>query len=141
MQFPKIITAMPPITRGKVTTVAKAKNDIAKYVAGTTTSGTTRSTGRGHLFNFSLLKQFTDSISELIAQGESITGVRIYHSKSDRDGQLSKNENDLVLVPVMDNDQDYYNVYKKGTMSITPVLISNSTPCRNICNGTNLICP
>ncbi len=132
---------MPPITRGKVTTVAKAKNDIAKYVAAQPPVAPPDQLVVGHLFNFSLLKQFTDSISELIAQGEPITGVRIYHSKSDRDGQLSKNENDLVLVPVMDNDQDYYNVYKKGAMSITPVLISNSTPCPNICNGTNLICP
>jgi len=130
-----------PTSKGKVTTVAKAKTDIGKYVADQPKPVPPNQLVIGHLFNFSLLKQFMDSISELIAHGEPITGVRIYHSKSDRDGQMSTKELDLVLVPVLDDDQDYYNVFTKEALTITPILISNSTPCPNICNGKNLICP
>lgn len=140
---------MPPISRGKVTPATRAKEYIKAWVATQPVPPNPDDLVVGHLFDFTLFKAFTDSISELIAAGENITGVRVYHARSNRRGELPAEEVDLVFVPVGDDDEDYYNIYQrpggeKGVAGITPVIISESTPCPNICSGKykeNLNCP
>ena len=129
-----------PKPGGKAVSVTKAKAAIAAYVREHPIAVPPDGHVYAHLFNFALLKDFVDSISELIRQGETITAVRIYHAKSKR-GTLTTEESDLVFVPVLSDDRDYYNVFKE--ILISPVIIGESTPCPNICNedGKQLGCP
>lgn len=131
------------MSNGKPINVTSAKQIIRKYVDDTVAQTSTPEENLvvGHLFDFELIKGFIDSVSELIKQGENISGVRVYHAKSNRDGAISKVENDLVLVPVLSDGNDYYNVYPPRPALVSPLIVGNSTPCPNVCNNKNLNCP
>ncbi len=97
----------------------------------------------GHLFDFDLLESFVQAVADLRNQGEKIDAIRIYHAKSNRGGAMTKDESDLVIVPVMDDNSDYHMVYMrpKSLTAFYPLIIAESTPCPNICNGKSINCP
>jgi len=134
-----------PIPNGNPILVDAAKTNIKKYVDDQVALTATPEAQLvvGHLFDFSLIEDFVNSISDLNTKGANISGIRIYHSKDNREGRIPNLENDLVIIPVLNDGTDYYDVYDRPhTLIAGPLILSDSTPCPNVCDGkNNLNCP
>lgn len=96
----------------------------------------------GHKLDLTLMKTFIEKIDQLNNSGADIDSIRIYHGINNRDISGSKENYDVILVPVHSNDKDYHSVYKlKNDDIIQPTLIGKSTPCPNVCEQKYLSCP
>ncbi len=93
----------------------------------------------GHQFDLTLFKDFMIEIDRLLIQKVPIDSIRIYLAKSSR-GKVIDGY-DLVIVPTLENGDDYHQVYDRPkTLGIDPLIIGESTPCPNVCNNKAVSC-
>ena len=92
----------------------------------------------GHLFGLSKIKELVSKIDGYNKNPSNIvkiTGIRIYNAKSERtDPDFKGVLRDVMIVPVMENGEDYPEKIFKEKALIDPLMIlAGSRPCPNQC--------
>lgn len=95
----------------------------------------------GHRIELSLIKTMMAEIDKLNDLGQDIDSLRIYFGIDDRNGRVTPEEYDVILVPTHSSDEDLHTIYKlQNKEDELPTLIGNSTPCPNVCEQKTLNC-
>lgn len=93
----------------------------------------------GHQFDLTLIKEFLSEIDKLLIQDVKIKSVRIYMAKSSR-GSVVEGY-DLIMVPTLENGDDYHQVYDRPkSLTMDPLILGESTPCPNVCDNKAISC-
>jgi hypothetical protein len=95
----------------------------------------------GYRFKYQLFKDLVDGIEDLRKQGKDIQFVRIYQSKTERGTVKEQQKKNVVVTPVLGNDDDYYELYQHPLKDKAATLvIFNGTPCPNVCQKDTIFC-
>lgn len=125
------------MANGKKLSVNQAKPIIRKFIA-----DEIQRTGLpendivvGHKFDLQLLRDFLTGIDNDPKKND-IKAFRVYFAKSKR-SSVEPEQYDVVIVPVLSNDEDLHRVYRLvGDDDPQDTILGNSLPCPNVCpNG------
>jgi hypothetical protein len=92
----------------------------------------------GQKLDLAVLEEFLAAIKNH-SQANDIDAIRIYIGRTKRTGH-TKEHYDLVLVPVLKNDDDLHKVYDRKDRSELDTIVGNTLPCPNVCPDKAFFC-